>query len=269
MITDNYEFIQQRRTRIEILEEKISNAENMIEELKADFKEEDVFEMKRIQRILSELRDMKKNIIQIEEQDRMNVDSKIIELKDNSLLIINNNKVEIMNENEKLKFIKKENEDSTRILEQDLVKKNLQIELAKKKENELLEQNSILEDQIRVLKSKAYGYDIAKKFEIYQNKIHNERAYNNTIDPNRNKSIENENLAYSIWEKQYSQNIKHPTKLDEIAKTNGLWIENSASNIERFLYEVNSSKQRRENSGNELINTNMRKYSPMIINKKL
>ena len=103
---------------------------------------------------------------------------------------------------------------------------------------------------------------------IYQNKLNNEKTYNSNIDPNRNKTIENENLAFSLWEKQYSQNIKHPTKLDEISKTNGLWIGNSASNIEKFLHEVNSSKNRKENSGNELINTNMRKYSPMIINNK-
>lgn len=272
MKTDSEEFIKTRRTRLELLEERISRAEKLIEDLKLEFKEEDVKEMNKLQNILLDLRDMKHNLLKVEAEDNINLAQKIKQLTENSLLILNNHKVEIANENEKLKLEKEKNNDYIRKLEQDIIKKNFEMESAKKKENQLNEINSSLEENLRIFKSKAYGYDIAKKFEIYQNKLNNEKFNKMNIDPNKNKNIEDEYLAFSLWEKQYNKNISYPTKLDDIARHNGLWIGNSQSNVEKLLYEIDSSNKREKysyNNSNTSINTNMRKYSPMIINNQI
>ena len=240
MIIQKEEFIKKRRTRIEIVEERILNAEKILEQVKEEFREEDEKELYKLHNILSDLREMKLNILKIEAEEKLNLDKKVNELKGNSLLILNNAKVEIMNENEKMKSIKTDDEDYIRKLEKELMLKNLELELVKTQEDKLLEVNSSLGDEIRILKSKAYGYDIAKKYEYYINKVNNEKTYINSIDPNRNKTIENDKLAISLWEKQFAKNLKNPTKLDDISKHNLLWIGNSSSNAQKLIYDIES-----------------------------
>jgi hypothetical protein len=277
MITnkDDLYNIKKRKTRLEALEERIISAEKLIAELNEELQEEGIHEIEKLEKTLQELKEIKQNIIETEEKDQHHVEKELNKISHESLLILNNEKVKIINENEKLKHTHKEREDYIKKLEDEIHRKNLEIEIRKKKESELLETNAVLEDNVKVLKSKAYGYDISKKFEIYQNKIHNEKKVHNQVDPNRNKPIEDDNLAYNLWERESGRNLRMPSKLEDLSKQKQLWIGNSTSNIEKFIYDLDASQKQNysntynmNNMNNNQLSTNMRKFSPMIMNTK-
>ena len=59
---------------------------------------------------------------------------------------------------------------------------------------------SAYEDQIRILKSKVFGYDIAKKYEYYKQ--------HESTNNNQNAHLQDDNLAFSMWEKEnYGEKI--------------------------------------------------------------
>jgi hypothetical protein len=130
-----------------------------------------------------------------------------------------------------------------------------------------METNSVLKNKVDDYKSKAYGYDISKKFEIHQNKLNNEKKANNQIDPNRNKAIEDNVLAYNLWEKQNIASQRNPSKLEDLTRQNQLWIGNSSNNIEKLVYDINSNNlSNMENWNKNILHSNMRKYSPYVLN---
>lgn len=281
MLTNKEDFTKKRKTRLESLEERILTAEKLIEELNKELKDEELNEIAKLVKTLNELREMKQKIIDSEKNDRENIDEEVKRLTSEGLLLINMDKVRIMNENEAMKKNKIQREDYIKKLEEQIMMKNLAIELAKQKENELIEHNSILEDKVKSLKSKAYGYDIAKKFEIHQNKINNDKKLNNQIDPNRHKAVEDDNLAYNLWERENNNHLRNPSKLEDLTKQKQLWIGNSASNIEKLMFDINAKSMKNNNSNiitsinsgdtkniDSNLNSNMRKYSPMILNNK-
>ena len=275
MITNKDDFTKKRKTRVEVLEERIINAELIIEELNKDLKEEGVKEISKIESVLNELREMKKKIIQIETEDNMIIEQQLLQINEESLLIINKDKIRVVDENEQLKKNKIEQDEFIRKLQEEMLSMKLSLNITRNKENELNEQNSILEEKLKKLKSEAYGFDIAKKFEMHQNKKNNEKKYLGHIDPNRNKAIEDNHLAYNLWERENITNPKYPSKLEDLTKQKGLWIGNSASSIDKLMYDIDYSEKKPENNlmGNNnryqnSLNTNMRKISPMILSNK-
>jgi hypothetical protein len=271
MITNKEDFTKKRKTRLEALEERILNAEKLIEELNKELKEEGKKELTKFEQTLNELRDMKNTILEEQEKSKMNLDSAEKEVLNESMLLINTDKVRIENKNEELLKEKKELTEYIKRLHAEIMKKDLEIQIKKKQENDLLEQNAEQEDKIRVLRSKAYGYDIAKKFEIHQNKLKNEN------EKKAHKLIEDEKLAYNFWERENMMQMKNPTKLDDLSKNKQLWINNPTSNIEKLMYDIDTNKVKSNSNiiqspyGNikskeNNLGSNMRKYSPMILN---
>jgi hypothetical protein len=269
MITNKEDFQKHRKTRVELLEERIINAQKLIDEINNELKKEDEPEISRLEKILNEVREMKNSIIQQDQVNRNEINSELEKINKDSLLILNNEKMRIVFQNEKLEKEKKDNQNYIKKLEEELMHRKLEIELYKKKENDLLEQASILDDKLKILRSKAYGYDIAKKFEVHQNKINSEKS--NIIDPNRNKTIEDEVLAFNFWERENLHPIKN-SKLEDLTKQKGMWIGNPGANIEKFIYDTDSNAIKNNHIVNNpygnKIQSNMRKFSPMILNNK-
>ena len=85
-------------------------------------------------------------------------------------------------------------------LENEIVNQRISLEEIKKAENEHLLKISAYEDQIRILKSKVFGYDISKKYEFFK-----EQQNSNS---NQNAHIQDENLAFSMWEKENYGHIR-------------------------------------------------------------
>jgi chromosome segregation ATPase len=270
MITNKDDFTKKRKTRIEILEERIIAAQNMINELNQELKEEGEKEISKLESVLNDLRLMKEKLIEKEKLDNEILDEELRKMNNDSLLIINNEKVRVVLENEKLKSEKKEKDDQIKKLQEEILKLNLSLKNYKNKEDKLNEDNAILQEKFKNLESKAYGYDIAKKFETHQNKLNTQKRYPNIIDPNKYRAIEDDHLANNFWEREKLTSNKSPSKLDDLAKQKGLWIGNSSSNIEKLMNDVNISKRNEVNLNmakySDSINTNMRKFSPMILN---
>jgi hypothetical protein len=215
---------------------------------------------------------MKENIIKKENIDNQILDTELRKINNDSLLLINNEKVRVLTQNEKLKFEKKEKNDQIKKLQDEILKLNLSLKIYKLKEDKLNEDNALLQEKFKNLESKAFGYDIAKKFEIHQNKLNTQKKYPNLVDPNKYRAIEDDQLANNFWEREKLTLNKSPSKLDDMAKQKGLWIGNSSSNIDKLMNDVNISKKNEINLNmakySESINTNMRKFSPMILNNR-
>lgn len=272
MITNKDDFTQKRKTRLEILEERILVAQKLINELNQELKLEGVKEISKLETVLNDLRSMKENIIKKENLDNQILDAELRKINNDSLLFINNEKVRVLMQNEKLKIETKEKNDQIKKLHDEILKLNLSLKIYKLKEDKLNEDNSLLQEKFKNLESKAYGYDIAKKFEIHQKKLNTQKKYPNLVDPNKYRAIEDDHLANNFWEREKLSLNKSPSKLDDMAKQKGLWIGNSSSNIEKLMNDVNISKKIEINLNmakySESINTNMRKISPMILNNR-
>lgn len=272
MITNKDDFTQKRKTRLEILEERILAAQKLINELNQELKLEGVKEISKLESVLNDLRSMKENIIKKENLDNQILDTELRKINNDSLLLINNEKVRVLTQNEKLKFEKKEKNDQIKKLQDEILKLNLSLKIYKLKEDKLNEDNALLQEKFKNLESKAFGYDIAKKFEIHQNKLNTQKKYPNLVDPNKYRAIEDNQLANNFWEREKLNLNNSPSKLDDMAKQKGLWIGNSSSNIEKLMNDVNISKKNEINLNmakySESINTNMRKFSPMILNNR-
>ena len=143
-------------------------------------------------------------------------------------------KVKVQREREKYERNKKEREDYIKTLETEIVNNRIEMENLKKNQNENMVVISTLEDQIRILKSKVFGFDIAKKYEFYKDHTNNR---NNPIS-----NIRDENLAYAMWEKE-NYNNKNVNKLEKIEDEKNLWIRDSKNNIDKLIKDVNSANK--------------------------
>ena len=118
-------------------------------------------------------------------------------------------------QNEKNNYIKK--------LETEIVNQRIALVEIKKSENEHLLKISAYEDQIRILKSKVFGYDISKKYEYYKE----HEASNN----NQNAHLKDDNLVFSMWEKEnYGERVA-PSRLNKLENEKQMWISNPQSPI--------------------------------------
>jgi hypothetical protein len=282
MITNKDDFTKKRKTRLELLEDRILLAENTIQNLKNEFAKDNQMEIKKIEIMLKELREMRENIKNIETEDNNSLLKEIQNVKENCLMIINNEKMKVVVENENLQKQRAEKDKLIMKMKEEIAQLNFTLKQSKIKEEKLLEKNSELENNYNSLQSRAYGYDIAKKFELHQKKINQEK---------NNKVLnENDRLALNFWEKENLKNNKVQTKLEDLTKQNALWIGNPSSNIDKLMREVSnpynnngsisnlkppsvsdmflSKESYNKPTNKQNIYTNMRKISPMILNNK-
>ena len=181
--------------------------------------------IRRMQFIINELNQLKVN----SNIDENELDKEVSSLPKRGLieLSLSKNKLYrkhqnlIKNEEEKNKYVKK--------LENEIVEQRLTSEDLKKAEGEHLLQISTLEDQIRILKTKVFGYDIAKKYEYY-------KEQESANGPSSH--IQDENLAYSMWEKENYGERKAPTKLNKLENEKQMWISNPQNNINKLEKDV-------------------------------
>ena len=153
------------------------------------------------------------------------------------------------------------------------------MEKIKKNESENMIKISSLEDQIRILKSKVFGYDIGKKYEYY--KDHQDLK----VPVGK---IEDENLAFSMWEKENYNSRSKPNKFNQMENEKDMWIKNSQNNIDQLVKNVNNAnsfnmrngsnnndpwitKPNNNPYGNNFKNGqsglgNMRRFTPTILN---
>jgi len=145
-----------------------------------------------------------------------------------------------------------------------------------KKNVELQEEILALKDKLSVYQARAYGFDVAKKFEIY-NRNHYKNSLNtgttsnaNTInavntgntgntvntktnivkskeenfDPFKNY-IESGGNEKNYWDKEKEANIykdqKTSSALDELARQKGLWINYPTRNITKLVSDIDYS----------------------------
>ena len=278
-----------RKTRAEMLEERIEKANRLISSIQHDLTDENIQEIERLKQMVSEFKEMKKTMEKVQKEELTSLDKETQSFKENAVLEINLDKMRIIMNHE---------EDQKRFDAQKEIIKKLESKLSSYRQNinELLETNNeimrinqLQEEHIQKLKSKAYGYDIASKFEAYKTK-------QKTV-PEDNKIIENDHMSYNFWEKENINHLKQSTRLDDMVKEKEMWIGNSNLNLEKLKRNVNNYSTNNYNDykssnpygnvnsggGYEHLNTqnnrctsnqeppigtNMRKYSPLIINSK-
>ena len=254
--------------------------------------------VQRMQFILNELNQLKTN----SNIDEGQLDQEIEELPKNGLIILSLSKNKLKNQHLKLQNSQEEKNNYIKKLENEVVNQRIALEEVKKAENEHLLKISAYEDQIRILKSKVFGYDIAKKYEFY-------KEHESSNNPN-NAHIQDDNLAFSMWEKENYGERKVPTRLNKLENEKQMWISNAQNNINKLENDVklaNSYKggrnynmnndednglwtktpeEARNKNGNNKFNNygngykknsgnnqgenigNMRKFAPMIMNNK-
>ena len=116
--------------------------------------------VQRMQFILNELNQLKTN----SNIDEGQLDQEIEELPKNGLIILSLSKNKLKNQHLKLQNSQEEKNNYIKKLENEVVNQRIALEEVKKAENEHLLKISAYEDKIRILKSKVFGYDIAKKY---------------------------------------------------------------------------------------------------------
>ena len=181
--------------------------------------------VRRMQFIINELNQLKTN----SNIDENELDKEVSELPKRGLIELSLSKIKLNRKHEKLINSDKDKNEYVKKLENEIVTQRLSLEELKKEEGEHLLQISTLEDQIRILKSKVFGYDISKKYEYY-------KEHESANGPSAH--IQDENLAYSMWEKENYAERKAPTKLNKLENEKQMWIANTQNNINKLENDV-------------------------------
>jgi hypothetical protein len=183
--------------------------------------------VRRMQFIINELNQLKTN----SNIDETELDREVDSLPNRGLIELSLSKTKLYREEEIRKKAEQEKNDYIKKLENEIVKQRISLEEIKKAENEHLLKISAYEDQIRVLKSKVFGYDISKKYEFFK-----EQQNSNS---NQNAHIQDENLAFSMWEKENYGERKAPSSLNKLENEKQMWISNAQNNINKLENDVN------------------------------
>ena len=181
--------------------------------------------VRRMQFIINELNQLKTN----SNIDENELDKEVSELPKRGLIELSLSKIKLNRKHEKLINSDKDKNEYVKKLENEIVTQRLSLEELKKAEGEHLLQISTLEDQIRILKSKVFGYDISKKYEYY-------KEHESANGPSAH--IQDDNLAYSMWEKENYAERKAPTKLNKLENEKQMWIANTQNNINKLENDV-------------------------------
>ena len=181
--------------------------------------------IKRLQFIIEELNQLKSN----SNIDEGELDKEVASLPKRALIEMSISKTKVKRNKDELSKLDEENKEYIKRLENEIIDQRLMLEKLKKGEGEHLLQISTLQDQIRILKSKAFGYDIAKKYEYY-------KEHESANGPSAH--IQDENLAYSMWEKENYGERRAPTKLNKLENEKQMWIANPQNNINKLENDV-------------------------------
>ena len=205
----------------------IINKENLEESSQKGHEDIEVVSpfVRRMQFIINELNQLKTN----SNIDENELDKEVSELPKRGLIELSLSKIKLNRKHEKLINSDKDKNEYVKKLENEIVTQRLSLEELKKAEGEHLLQISTLEDQIRILKSKVFGYDISKKYEYY-------KEHESANGPSAH--IQDENLAYSMWEKENYAERKAPTKLNKLENEKQMWIANTQNNINKLENDV-------------------------------
>ena len=221
--TVNLKTIEQKIVSSE--ENNVTESENKIPEKNPEIEVSNPFIL-RMQFILNELNQLKQNS-NINEAD---IDAQVAELPKDGLTILAISKNKLIHEHQNLKNSQNEKNNYIKKLETEIVNQRIALEEIKKSENEHLLKISAYEDQIRILKSKVFGYDISKKYEYYKE----HEASNN----NQNAHLKDDNLAFSMWEKEnYGERVA-PSRLNKLENEKQMWISNAQNNINKLENDV-------------------------------
>lgn len=182
--------------------------------------------VRRLQFIINELNKLKTN----SNIDENELDKEVDLLPKRALIEMSLSKAKLVKQEEIKKQSEIEKEEYIKKLENEIVNQRLSLEKLTKADGEHLLQISTLQDQIRILKSKTFGYDIAKKYEYYKD-------HETANGPSAH--IQDENLAYSMWEKENFAERKAPTKLNKLENEKQMWIRNPQNNINKLENDVN------------------------------
>lgn len=181
--------------------------------------------VRRMQFIINELNQLKTN----SNIDEAELDREVDSLPKRGLIELSLSKTKLYREQEIRKKAEQEKNDYIKKLENEVVTQRLSLEELKKAEGEHLLQISTYEDQIRILKSKVFGYDIAKKYEYYKD---HEKANGPSAH------IQDDNLAFSMWEKENYGERKAPSRLNKLESEKQMWIANTQNNINKLENDV-------------------------------
>ena len=305
----NEDLFKARKTRMESLDDRIKDAETFLnsllpkekkeEETKVENEEEEKknetnkeeektekltenTKSSNTQKFISKMQKMIEELEKLKNKsaDPSEIQTEISNLPSYSLIQLSFSKVSVKKQYEKQKIESNEKDNYIKRLEEEVVKGRLDMEKIKKNESENMIKISSLEDQIRILKSKVFGYDIGKKYEYY--KDHQDLK----VPVGK---IEDENLAFSMWEKENYNSRAKPNKFNQMENEKDMWIKNSQNNIDQLVKNVNNSnsfnmrngsnnndpwvtKPNNNNPyGNNLKNGqsglgNMRRFTPTILN---
>ena len=218
---------------LKTLEQKlIPSEENNVEETQSNQLNTQEIEVnspfiKRMQFILNELTQLKDR----SSVDEGTLDQEVANLPRNGLIVLSLSKNKLKKQHQKLFESQQEKNDYIKKLENEIVNQRISLEEIKKAENEHLLKISAYEDQIRILKSKVFGYDISKKYEFFK-----EQQNSNS---NQNAHIQDENLAFSMWEKENYGERKAPSSLNKLENEKQMWISNAQNNINKLENDVN------------------------------
>lgn len=181
--------------------------------------------VRRLQFIINELNKLKT----FSNVDEAELDKQVTSLPKRGLIELSLSKTKLNKKHDDL--VKSDNEKNNYVkkLEKEVVDQRLTLEELKKAEGEHLLQISTLQDQIRILKSKAFGYDISKKYEYY-------KEHESANGPSAH--IQDDNLAYSMWEKENYGERKAPTQLKKLENEKQMWISNPQNNINKLENDV-------------------------------
>ena len=207
-------------------ENNLESSENKVSEKGQDIEVNSPFIL-RMQFILNELNQLKEN----SNMDEAELDKQVAELPKNGLLVLSLSKNKLIHQHQKLKDSQEEKNNYIKKLENEMVNQRVALEEIRKAENEHLLKISAYEDQIRILKSKVFGYDIAKKYEYYKE--------HEASNKNNNAHIQDENLAFSMWEKENYGERVNPSRLNKLENEKQMWISNAQNNINKLENDVN------------------------------
>ena len=242
----NDDIFKTRKTRMEVLDDRIREADLFLnsllpkekrEELEKNNEEEEKTEnientsktqkfITKMEKMIEELNKLKNNNV-----DSSQIQSEVSKLPPESLIQLSFSKVSVKKEYEKSKKNSIEKDEYIKKLEDEVLKGRIDMEKIKKNESENMSKIATLEDQIRILKSKVFGYDIGKKYEYY-------KEHQDSNPPFAN--IQDDKLAFSMWEKE-NYNSRIPNKLNQMENDKEMWIKNSQNNIDKLVKDVNNA----------------------------
>ena len=203
-----------------------------------------------MEKMIEELNKLKNNNIESSQ-----IQSEVSKLPQESLIQLSFSKVSIKKEYEKSKKNSTEKDEYIKKLEDEVLKGRIDMEKIKKNESENMPKISTLEDQIRILKSKVFGYDIGKKYEYYKD-------HQNLNHPISN--IQDDKLAFSMWEKE-NYNPRIPNKLNQMENEKDMWINHSQNNIDKLIKDVNNANSYNSFKNSQSNIGNMRRFTPTIL----